>query len=183
MDEWINDVWQVHQNSWGDHQRLSLADFVKLVQTYLTLIQEVRDGLLSVQVQFNGWQTIQPDQCNEAIGLIQTMDKPLADYTRFLEQKAQLPLSLFSLRYPVMVELACAKEHLWMILALLGRYRSLCRNASNEAAKHRLKILDRLEALLQDCEDILRLSQVMFDQAHFQEHREDISYSTALFFV
>ncbi len=169
MNEWINDAWQMHQNPWGDHRRLSLTDFVKLAQTYLTSIQEAGDYLRHAYNLLREWQTIRPEQCNEVIGFIRTIDKPIEDFAQFLDQKSQLPLVLFSLRCPVVVGLAYMKEQLWMVLALGGRLRSTCRNSSREAAMQRLEILGKLEALLQSSEVVVQLSRMIFDQARFQE--------------
>jgi len=61
---------------------------------------------------------------------------------------------------------------LWKTKALIGSFRSTSRNASREAALQRYEILCKLEKLLQSSENVIKLSQAMFDQARFQEHSD-----------
>ena|SRR5579859_7508109 len=75
------------------------------------------------------------------------------------------------------------KEQLWMGLALGGRLRSTCRNSSREAAKQRLEILGKLEALLQSSEVVVQLSRMIFDQAHFQERRDSRAIDSLFYFA
>ncbi len=180
MNEWINDAWQMHQNPWGEHRRLSLKDFVKRARTYLTPIQEAGDRLQRAYTLLSEWQTIRPEQCNEVISFIRTMDKTVEDFAQFLDQKSQMPLVLFSLRCPIVVELAYMKEQLWMVLALLGRFRSTCRSGSREVVRGRYEIICKLESLMQSNEDIIQLTQVMFDLARFQEQRDMAAIDSTL---
>ena len=178
MNEWISEIWPQQWGPWEEYQRPSLTDFVKLTLMHLAPISQAQDCLQRAYTLSREWETIQPEQCNEIISLIKKIDKPVTEYERFLEQKSQMPLALFSLRYPVLIELACIKEHLWMALALLGRYRSLYHIPSNEAARLQFQILGRLEALLRSSQDIVWLSQAMFDQARFQAHRDSTTLSS-----
>src|SRR5258708_39380948 len=83
-----------------------------------------------------------------------------------------MPLVLFSLRCPIVVELAYMKEQLWMVLALLGRFRSTCGSGSREVVRGRYEIICKLESLMQSNEDIIHLTQVMFNLARFQAQRD-----------
>ena len=169
MIEEFHKAWQEQQQFLGNSDRLSLVDFVRLAKTYLARIMAEQENIRQVYSLFHEQGVVEVEQCSEMILLIRTLYKTLEEFTKFMDQKSSLPLSILPWRYQLLTELICLKEQLWMVLAKVGRFRSLHQSGLGEIALLRYDITCRLRSILESSEFLVNVAHTMLDRARFQE--------------
>lgn len=152
-------------------QRLPLEDFLTLIRENLIAITTAQEILQAAYIHLKDQETVQRDQCNYIIGLAHSMDSSVQELSRFLDQRTRLPVAILPLRHQLTTKLLTLKELLWTVLALISSLRSVHTPDPKENAMTRYKMLQKLNALLQESDNMAQFSQIFSDQAHFQENR------------
>lgn len=155
-----------------NQRRLSLEDFLIFIRENLTIITIAREKLQSTYSLLQEQEKTQQDQYNYLVGLAYSMDSPVEDLSRFLDQRTCLPVVVLPLRHQLTTKLLIIKELLWMVLVLVGSLRSSRQMDPRESAMTHYKMLQKLDILLQESENIIQFTQVISDQAHFQENKD-----------
>src|SRR5437660_4830993 len=110
MTEYINEPWQSTWNPWENQHQHTLPEFFNTARTHFAHLLAARANVQRAYTLFNEQGTIRPAQCNELIDLIKAVDKPVENFSQFLDQRDHLPVGILPLRYQVVTELTCIKE-------------------------------------------------------------------------
>lgn len=171
MPEHKNNTWTKGWDHWSNQQRLSLEDFLAFIQEYLALITITRENLQSAYFLLKEREKIQQDQFNYIIGLAHSMESSVQELSLFLDQRSRLPIAILPLRHQLTTKLLTLKELLWAVLALAGSLHSMRAPDPKESAMTRHKLSQKLDALLQESDNMEKLAQIFSDQAYFQENK------------
>jgi len=182
LDEQTNELeCFLKQHPWFSQERLALPAFIQQARVALAsittrasafeqayrLFEERQPTRVGTSCQENAHPTV-----DDLVELLRALEQALGAYQQILDQHRRLPLVLLPLRIPVLVELAALHDTLWKALFLLGRVRSQQRQTSTMRAMEQPTLLTSLETVCTGTQEVLQLSQFLFDQVHFAVCRQ-----------
>jgi hypothetical protein len=141
--------------------------FRRQIQGYQKDIQEIRASMYDAQALIDRERDIGAGQCARIIKSIQSAEEPLHKFSALLDAPDQLPLSVRSVRHPLLILLDNAQRLLHNLIYDVDELHVVCRNSSyRDANIHREHILRQLnvfeqksEALVQDIDRLLFASR------------------------
>ena len=153
----------------GSETRVSLDQFRKTTQEYLTRIAQIRQPLQEISNLFQGKGDLRPVHCKQALDSLEMMNACIEEFGGLFYKTAHLPLVIVAIRYRSLFILHHIEGQASRLEELLDRFRTVCMTPSRQAQKQRKIICDSFESLLGSLDDISQQVRVLNDEARFQE--------------
>jgi len=158
---------------WSKHidPPMLLEDFRNQAQQHLNDLSVARDSLSYVSKLFRGGRDIWPDQCERALILIHTVNKPVQKVCQLLDISSRLPEAVIPLRYSLAVALCHLDGQIDELMQLITLFRATCQQPSAQMMNQREEIHLQFEPLMQSYDDVLQKLYSLLDQVYFQERK------------
>jgi hypothetical protein len=149
---------------------LSISDFRKQVQYFLSAILEAQGSLQEICSLFKQDENIWPDQREYAIDLLQSMKEPIQEFCYLLNSSTRLPDGVVPLRYPLVITMHSMHELVNSLIHNITQIRSVSHTSSKRTVTQRRTIGECLEELISKTNEAKHRARVLFheiDQAYF----------------
>src|SRR5450631_2877372 len=134
--------------------RLSIPDFLQKARVHQAKLKETLSTIRHTDQILHKWDSIWSDQCDYIAASLHNIGQSTHDFAVFLSPASHLPISVISTRYQIVTELDCFEINMQKLLSFLAPFRSNSHAQSCLHARHRQKILQHIEEIIQGGEEI-----------------------------
>ncbi len=149
----------------------SLNAFRLETKPYWTVLQENEAALVDTYNVLVQDTSIHPRQCRRLNALVGTIEEPVQELCKILQDSAQLPESIVPHRYFLLATLQHMDEQMQALLPLTTNFHTVSKTPSKRVFKIQQEIRRKLELLVQDCSITLAQTFALFDKAQFEEKK------------
>jgi hypothetical protein len=165
------------------NEQMSLDDFLLQVRKYLDAMNIVLQVIEDISALFNVWHEKEHNERKNVIEKLYEILLPVQELCRLLETTTYLPISIVSLRYPLLLALCHLEEEIYSASVLINLAGTVSQGASPRGIMQRQSLRQKLLSLLLGSEEVIHLIHALLDQVHFEERRLAQSFASTVHYV
>lgn len=166
-DNIISSPW-VEQNA---RPRLLPDEFLEQLRENLEMITPIPQEIRTMSAIFGIGQKPVPGRYEAVTIMLYGIDEPIQAFCALLgATTTNLPVSIITLRYPLIVTLHNIRDQVSTLLQLISSFDIACQLSSRHVRQYQL-LRQKLTSLAESCDEVIHLSHHLLDQAQFEERR------------
>ncbi len=154
----------------SDQPCLLLGDFLVQLREHLATITAPPQEIRAIAALFSIGQKPVPGHYEAVTSLLTTLDEPIQEFCALLDTTTKLPISVITLRYPLILTLHSINEQIYATSMLMSTVDRTCHISSKQVRQHQT-LRQHLASLAQSYDEAIHHAHLLFDQAQFEERR------------